>query len=66
MLIVPLLFPHVELTAEVARPVGPGVFTMVAVVLKVQPCTSFTITVYVPAAKPAYLVAPVNGLPFTE
>lgn len=48
----PLLLPQVELAVVEASAVGPGVLVTVAVVLNVHPLASFTITVYVPAAKP--------------
>ena len=45
--------------------VGPGEFPIVMVVVNVQPFTSFTTTVYVPAANPGYAIVVVNALPFT-
>jgi hypothetical protein len=58
--------PQVALTVVTASAVGPGVFTMVAEVVKVHPLTSLTTTVYVPAANPVYEVVAVNTEPLTE
>ena len=51
---------------ETTNAVGPAKLVIVAEVVNVQPFTSLTTTVYVPAAKPVTVVVPEKGPPFTE
>ena len=48
--------PHVALVGVNARAVGPALLLIVVFDVKVHPFASFTITVYVPAARPVKLV----------
>ena len=52
MVTVPLLLPQVVFVLVTTKAVGPGESITIALVVNVQPFASFTITVYVPAAKP--------------
>ena len=46
--------------------VGPGVFTIVVLVVNVHPFASFTITGYGPAANAVKLVVAANAPPLNE